>query len=103
VPDHAHRTAVLCFDVEGVATGLEAGCPVAVAGSPVIVLHALIPYLTDDSRQPYSYTEAGRETYRQASINLAQLTGPCRDDQAVAGIPVRSGLLLPPNPVGLAS
>jgi hypothetical protein len=75
VPDRPHRTAVLCFDVEGDCRGWKPVARRLSADSAVTVLHTPIPYPADDSRQPYPDTEAGRETYRQAAINLAQLTG----------------------------
>jgi hypothetical protein len=75
VPDRPHRTAVLCFDVEGDSRGWRPIAQRLTAGSPVTVLHTPIPYPTGDGLQPYHETPAGHETYRQAALNLAQMTG----------------------------
>jgi hypothetical protein len=75
LPDRPHRTAVLWFDVEGDGRGWKPIAQRLTAGSPVTVLHTPIPYPTTDGRQPYHETPAGQETYRQAAINLSQLTG----------------------------
>jgi hypothetical protein len=74
LPDRAHRTAVLGYDVEGDTRWWGPIARRLSAASPVTVLNTAIPYFPDEG-PPFHQTATGRKTYRQAAINLDQLTG----------------------------
>jgi hypothetical protein len=74
LPDRAHRTAVLGYDVDG---DTQYWTPIArrlSAASPVTVLHTAIPYFSND-RAPFHQSAMGRQTYRHVATNLDQVTG----------------------------
>jgi hypothetical protein len=74
LPQSRHRTAILGYDVEGETRWWNPLARRLSAGSPVAVLHTAIPYAPDEPT-PFPETPAGRAAYRQAAINLDQMTG----------------------------
>jgi hypothetical protein len=74
LPDRAHRTAVLGYDIDG---DNQHWTPIArrlSAASPVTLLHTAIPYFPYEGT-PFHRTVTGRQTYRQVATNLDQMTG----------------------------
>jgi len=80
LPDRAHRTAVLGYDIDGDSQFWRPIARRLSAASPVTVLHTAIPYFPDEGA-PFQRTVVGRQIYRQAAINLDQVMGHRRSSR----------------------